>query len=41
MNSPSVLCRVTENIRKFSVLLSSGGNFFLVFVLNGNFDEVK
>ena len=32
---------VTEYIRKFSVGFFSAGNFFVVSVLNGKFDEVK
>ena len=41
MNSPRVLCQVTEYIRKFSVVFFSAGNFFVVSVLSGNFDVVK
>ena len=41
MNSPRVLCQVTECIRKFSVVFISAGNFFVIFVVNGKFDEVK
>ena len=41
MNSPMVLCQVTEYIRKLSVVFFSAGNFFVVSVLNGKFDEVK
>ena len=41
MYSPRVLCQVTEYIRKFSVGFFSAGNFFVVSVLKGKFDEVK
>ena len=41
MNSPRVFCEVTEYIRKFSVVLLSAGNFLVVFVENGEIDEVK
>ena len=32
---------LTEYIRKFSVVLLSAGNFFVVSVENGETDEVK
>ena len=32
---------LTEYIRKLSVVLLSAGNFFVVFVENGEIDEVK
>ena len=41
MNSPKVLCQVTEYIRKFSAVFLSAGNFFVVSVLKGKFDEIK
>ena len=41
MNSPRVLRQETEYIGKFSVFFRSAGNFLLVSVLNGKFDEIK
>ena len=41
MTSPSVLCQMTENIPKYSVVFFSAGNFSLFSVLNSKFDEVK
>ena len=40
MNSPRVLCQVTEYLRKFSVVFLAG-NLFVVSVLNSKFDEIK
>ena len=40
MNSPRVLCQVTDYIRKFSVVFFAG-IFFLVSVMIDKFDEVK
>ena len=41
MNSPRVLCQVTEYIRKFSIVFLSVGNFSVVPVLKGKNDEIK
>ena len=37
----STLSSDGECIRKFSVVLLSAGNFFVVAVVNGEIDEVK
>ena len=41
MNSPRLLCQMTEYIRKFSVVLFPAGSFSVVSVINGKFDVVK
>ena len=41
MDLPSVLCQVTEYIRKISVVFFSAGTFFVVSVLKGKIDEVE